>query len=435
MPQNPAVLIRSTPCFSVMTTPQILGLKKSFGFGDRLGLATPGHLAAVRQFPDFTPIFAQQSIREMTRTRRTPAEVMTAAQTALDQADFHGIWGADADHLKTPEDVERVVAAGFCFFTIDPSVGVNNHADQLDEAGLRTAVAVMEAEGLFTDFSWRDYYLDRVFSVGHGIVLQFDEETILRAIVKYSRATAIAATLGEAIDRFSAGRPYEIEVSVDETDAPTTPLEHLFFALELKRRGIENLVSLAPRFIGEFEKGIDYRGDLECFEAQLRQHAAVAKFAGPYKISVHSGSDKFTAYPVIGRVCGRHLHVKTAGTSYLEALRVVARTKPDLFAEIAAYSRSRFDTDKASYHISTTSRDIAALPPFQSPKDEAIYLNETAGRQLLHVTFGSVLTQGIAANGRPFRDALLECLVQEADLHAELLSNHFIKHLSRLNAG
>ena len=134
-------------------------------------------------------------------------------------------------------------------------------------------------------------------------------------------------------------------------------------------------------------------------------------------------------------MCGRHLHVKTAGTSYLEALRVVARTQPDLFAEIAAYCRGRFDTDKASYHISTTSQDIAALPVFEGSKDEAIYLNETAGRQLLHVTFGSVLTQGIAANGRPFRDALLECLVRESDLHAELLSNHFIKHLSRLNAG
>jgi hypothetical protein len=190
-----------------MTTPQILGLKKSFGFGDRLGLATPGHYAAVRQFPDFAPIFAQQSIREMTRTRRSPVDVMTAAQNALDKIGYQGLWGADADHLKTPEDVERVAAAGFCFFTIDPSAGVDNQADHLDETALRSSVAQLELEGLFNDFSWRDYYLDRIFSVGHGIVLQFDEESILRAIVKYSRATAIAATLGEAIARCSAGRP------------------------------------------------------------------------------------------------------------------------------------------------------------------------------------------------------------------------------------
>lgn len=418
-----------------MTAPQVLGLRKSFGFGDRLGLATPGHLAAALQFPDFAPIFAQQSIREMTRTRRAPDEVLLAAQEALDAAGYDGIWGADADHLKTTPDVIRTSAAGFCFFTIDPSSGVNNEADRLDEEGLRQEVAVMENEGLFREFSWRDYYLDRVFTLGGGVVLQFDEETLLRAMVKYSRATAIASALAMDIANSCDGTPYEIEVSVDETESPTTPLEHLFFVLELKRRGIENLVSLAPRFIGDFEKGIDYRGDLARFEAQLRLHVAVAKFAGPYKISVHSGSDKFSVYPAIGRVCGNLLHVKTAGTSYLEALRVVARARPALFGEISAYCRGRFETDRASYHISTTSAQVEALPAFQGPAEESAYLDQVAGRQLLHVTFGSVLTQGTSADGRSFRDSIVELLADYADLHAELLSAHFIKHLSRLNAG
>src|SRR5688572_32109757 len=96
--------------------PVPLGLKKSFGFGDRLGLATPGHLASARK-SDFAPVFAQQSIREMQRTERTPEEVMAAARTALAAEKFPGPWGADADHLKTPEDVDRTAAAGFCFFT------------------------------------------------------------------------------------------------------------------------------------------------------------------------------------------------------------------------------------------------------------------------------------------------------------------------------
>src|SRR5438552_13364468 len=100
------------------TQPLPLGLKKSFGFGDRLGLATPGHLAAAIKF-DFAPIFAQQSIREMARTQRTPEAVMQAAQSALGRANYRRPWGADADHLKTPEDVQRTAAAGFCFFTID----------------------------------------------------------------------------------------------------------------------------------------------------------------------------------------------------------------------------------------------------------------------------------------------------------------------------
>ena len=418
-----------------MNTPVPLGLKKSFGFGDRLGLATPGHLAAVRRFPDFAPIFAQQSIREMTRTQRTPSEVMSAARQALDAAAYTGAWGADGDHLKTPEDVRAVAASGFCFFTIDPSAFVNNDADTLDEAALRAEVSRQEAEGLYEGFAWRDYYLDRVFTVGSRIApLRYDEESLLRAMVKYGRATAHAEAMGVAIAAASGGRG-EIEVSVDETDSPTSPLEHLFFALELQRRGVPNLVSLAPRFIGDFEKGVDYKGDLVRFEETLRVHAAIARFAGPYKISIHSGSDKFSVYPVIGRVCQSHLHVKTAGTSYLEALRVMARVAPALFAEVAAYCRGRFEADRASYHISTTRGQVAALPPYRGPADEAVYLDEVAGRQLLHVTFGSVLTQGVDAAGRRFKDGLLEVLQENAGLHSDLIERHFVKHLSALNAG
>jgi tagaturonate epimerase len=417
-----------------VTLPQTLGLKRSFGFGDRLGLATPGHLAAAKQFPGFAPIFAQQSIREMTRTQRTPDEVMTAARTALDRAGYTAPWGADGDHLKTPEDVQRVAAAGFKFFTIDPSAQVNNAADTMDEPALRSAVAACETDGVFEGFNWREYYLDRVFTVSRRLApLMFDEETLLRAIVKYARATALTETMGRAIA--AAAPDFEIEVSVDETDTPTSPLEHLFFALELGRRGVPKVVSVAPRFIGEFEKGIDYRGDAQAFERALETHVAIAKFAGPYKISVHSGSDKFAIYPIVGRVCRDLLHVKTAGTSYLEALRVAARTAPALFAEITAYCRGRFETDRASYHISTTLREVGALAPFRDAADEGPYLDQTAGRQLLHVTFGSVLTQGRTASGRPFKDALLEVLHQRADLHAELLEKHFVRHLSLLNAG
>ena len=415
------------------TQPTTLGLKKSFGFGDRLGLATPGHLAAARSF-DFAPIFAQQSIREMARTRRTPEEVMRAAREALARAGYAGAWGADADHLKTPEDVRRTAAAGFCFFTIDPSEFVNNHADRMPGDALEAEVAKLEAETARPDAEWKDYYLKRRFDIGAGSALQFTRENLFRAAVKYGRAIAHSAFMAEHIARANPGRPFEIEVSVDETDSPTSPLEHLFFGLELKRRKVP-VVSLAPRFIGDFEKGIDYRGDLKQFEAALREHVAIARFCGPYKISVHSGSDKFSAYPIIGRVCGDLLHVKTAGTSYLEALRVVARRSPAVFGEIAAYCRGRFDTDRQSYHISTTSAEIQALPPFRGPAEEGRYLDEVVGRQLLHVTFGSVLTAGRDASGRPFKESILETLERHPDLHLEFLEKHFVKHLSLLQQG
>jgi hypothetical protein len=413
--------------------PVTLGLKKSFGFGDRLGLATPGHLAAVKR-SDFAPIFAQQSIREMARTQRTPEEVMRAAQNALAAARYTKPWGADADHLKTTADVEKTAATGFCFFTIDPSEFVNNRADRLSGAELEKEIAGLERDGAAAELDWKQFYLNQRFEVGPRQGLEFNQEKLYRAAVKYGRAIAHSAKMAAHIAKVCEGRAFEIEISVDETDSPTSPLEHLFFGLELKRRNVK-VVSLAPRFVGEFEKGIDYRGDLDRFERSLEQHVAVAKYCGPYKISVHSGSDKFAAYPVIGRVCGHLLHVKTAGTSYLEALRVVARTAPRVFGEIAAYCRGRFDADRASYHISTTNAEIAALRPFSGPPDEALYLDDRVGRQLLHVTFGSVLTAGVDAKGRAFRATILELLEQHAALHREILEQHFTKHLSLLNQG
>ena len=419
-----------------VSEPVPLGLKRSFGFGDRLGLATPGHLASARKF-DFAPIFAQQSIREMQRTNRTPDEVMGAARSALAAEGFDGLWGADADHLKTPEDVRRTAAAGFCFFTIDPSAYVANDADRMPQTDLAAAVAARAKDGTFEGPGWEAEYLSRPFEVDAGEApLRFTSIPLRRAAVKYGRAVAHSAAMAREIERASGGRPYEIEVSVDETDSPTSPLEHLFFALELRRRGVRNVVSLAPRFVGDMEKGIDYRGDLDEFERCLRQHVDVARAYGPYKLSVHSGSDQFSIYPVVGRVCGDLLHVKTAGTSYLEALRVVVRTDPALFGEIAAFSHGRFATDRATYHISTTEADTSRLPRAGTAKDlEVPYLDERPGRQLMHVTFGSVLTQGRRYDGRPFRDAILDVLRRHDALHREVLVKHFDHHLGLLTKG
>lgn len=415
-----------------LPTPSALGLKKSFGFGDRLGLATPGHLAAVRK-TDFVPLFAQQSVREMERTQRTPQEVLGAAQHALAKLGYTSPWGADADHHKTTQDVERSAAAGFTFFTIDPSAFVNNNADRMAASELESEIQRLEADRVFAR-EWSKEYLGKRFEVSARLTLEFTPELLDRAAVKYGRAIAHSAVMSAAIAAVCAGRAFDVEVSVDETDAITSPLDHLFCGLELKRRGVP-VTSLAPRFIGEFEKGIDYRGNLRQFEQQLAEHVAVAKYCGPYKISIHSGSDKFSIYPIVGRVCGDLLHVKTAGTSYLEALRVVARTAPGLFAEIIEFCRGRFDQDRKSYHLSTTLPEIGTLPRYAGPKDESLFLDERVGRQLLHVTFGSVLTQGTDMKGRRFKEGILEQLQQHDDLHLEVLEKHFDRHLSLLSGG
>lgn len=390
-----------------VASPTTLGLVKSFGFGDRFGLATPGHLAAAQKF-DFAPIFAQQSIRELERTQRTAQQVVKAAIAALSQHGYSGKWGADADHLKTTEHVDRMSAAGFCFFTIDPSeyVGKGTVKPELESA-----------------------YLGRKFDVPNVGRLQFDAQSLRSAAVKYGRALEHVGLMGRHIAKTMDTRPFEIEVSVDETSEPTSVLDHLFIGLELRRLAVPHVISVAPRFIGDFEKGIDYKGDLKKFETSLREHIEIARFCGPYKISVHSGSDKFAIYPIVGRVCGQLLHVKTSGTSYLEGLRVVARMTPQVFAEIVEFCRGRFEADRQSYHISTTLAHVKALPKFTGPKEEPVFLDEVAGRQLLHVTFGSVLTHPT------FKPQILQTLENNVVLHEEFLERHLTKHLSLLAKG
>ncbi len=412
-------------------TPTVIGLKKSFGFGDRLGLATPGHIASCEK-TDFLPIFAQQSIREMVRTNRTPEDVMGDAQRAVSDAGYNKPWGADADHLKTEDDVRSTYAAGFCFFTFDPSDHVVNEADDMVAEELAAGAKMLVGEGVFGDSELSDLYLGKTFEIDNGFSLTFDEESLLRAAVKYGRAVAHCAKLGKVLDELAGGgNGYEIEMSVDESEVPTTPLEHLFVAKELRRRGVE-FISLAPRFIGDFEKGVDYRGDLKAFEESIAQHVAIAECCGPYKLSLHSGSDKFSVYPIFARLCGELLHVKTAGTSYLEALRVVARVDMPFLRELAEYCRGRFAEDRASYHLSTTQDHVEALMGTADDELERVFLDEDQGRQLMHATYGSVLIKGRGADGRPYRERLMEILAKHDDLHMEFVTRHFDKHLGLL---
>ena len=416
-------------------TPSLLGLYPSFGFGDRLGLATPGHILAMRS-GQLLPIFAQQSVREMDRTNRTPLEVMSSAQEAIRTSGWQGTWGADADHLKTKTDVVNLAKSGFTFFTIDPSEFVNNTADNLVQNQLNTALGeVVKSQAFESIKQIEDLYLDKSIEVSNDLTLEFkDREELYRAVVKYGRAIAYTERMSEWIAEATKGADYEIEVSVDETDTPTTPIEHLFIGMELKRREVQ-CVSLAPRFVGQFEKAIDYKGNLSLFESTLTQHVAIARWCGPYKISVHSGSDKFSIYPIIGRVCENLLHVKTAGTSYLEALRVVARKNPEAFLEIIKFSLEKFETDRATYHISADLNRVKDPMDLNHKEREAEFLDLDDGRQIMHVTFGSVLTTNKMSDRQPFKEIILETLSTNSDLHNQLLNEHLGRHIRLLSHG
>lgn len=418
--------------------PSALGLTPSFGFGDRLGSATPGHLAALKRCGQ-TPgkgiagIFAQQSIREMARTDRNPTQVMNAAAKALEDADFRETWGSDADHLKTPADVDYTADAGFTFFTIDPSDHVDQKADNYSAA---------EIDAKYEPVAWAGDYLGKTIKLPNGTAITFDEPTVKRAAVKYGKAIEHAVELADYIKQAATKREqdHEIEISVDETDQPTTLAEHFIIADQLVKTGMK-LVSLAPRFIGELEKGVDYIGDLEKLEASLNDHNAIAEHVGPYKLSLHSGSDKVSMYTAFARATKGRFHVKTAGTSYLEALRVVARHDEKLFRQIIKFSRGRYDTDRATYHVHAT---LDSAPPEDQVKElhelEGEYLEHWAdvpagkgftkpGRQILHCTFGSVMTDPTL--GRAVND----CLAAHPDTYRDILDDHFGRHLEALVAG
>lgn len=415
--------------------PRPLGTQASFGFGDRLGLATTGHASALAPYAkDIKPIFCQQSIREMERTDRSAAQVMDDALRGAFRAGWVGECGADADHLKTFEDVDLTAAEGFVFFTIDPSDHVDqqvddNTAGQVEEKFQALLDDKVESAGDFlTLYKGQSYTLE---TQEGSTVATLEEMSLKRAAVKYGRALAHIHAMAQHIEKVMGDRPWEIEVSVDETEQPTSVAEHLFIALELKRRGVP-VASLAPRFVGQFEKGVDFIGDVSGLRQTMSQHAAIARQFGPYKLSLHSGSDKFSVYPYLGELSKGIYHVKTAGTSYLEALRVVARVEPEFFRDIVSFCRDRYETDRATYHVSARLH-MAEGPAALSPEEmENMYLCEDPGRQILHVTFGSVLTTEHPDGTLMFKGQLMDILESNRSLYDEMLTLHFTRHLRPL---
>ncbi len=406
-----AALLRQTLPW---TAPELVGLRKSFGFGDRLGLATPGHLDALGNVPDsgFFPVLAQQSMREMARARRSPQQVLDDVTWAVLETGYQDGFGCDADHVKTEAEIDRCVDAGFIGFTLDPGRYVRSGADTDDPSALWRQMAELPWDILQSNP--KDHR--RRYVTGPAAHGALSEETWLRAAVKYGAAVAHVARLHAHLrSRFGAA-PFDLEVSVDETDTPTTPAQHRFIALELHRLGV-SFIGLAPRFVGDFYKGVDYAGDTEAFARDYAAHAAIAEELGPYKLSVHSGSDKLAIYPLIQQRTPRYVHVKTSGTSWLEALRVIARHAPGLFRRILNLAVEGYAENRQSYHLDGQVECIPDVP------DGALagLLDDHHARQVVHVAFGPVLAQHY--------DEAYAALAKQADAHRQGVRQHFEKHL------
>jgi len=418
--ENRLVLNRYFP----YTKPRAFGTKTAtIGLGDRLGIASPGHIKTVAG-REVRPILAQQSIRELNLTGRDYNEVLDAACFAAFQEGYRDGFGADGDHLKREEDIRMALDLGFSMLTLDCSDHIDNSAAALTEAEAKARYGALPA-------SVRTYfertYAGKTFNVG-GHAIAFDRESLPRMVLIYQKAIDFMLHIYNSYIK-DAANEIDFEISIDETATPTDPAAHYLIASELYSRGVK-VTSMAPRFCGEFQKGIDYIGDIRQFERELAVHAAIADHFG-YKLSIHSGSDKFSVFPIIAEHTKGRFHVKTAGTNWLEAMRTVARVNPALYRRMHAYALEHFEEATAYYHVSA---DIGKVRPLSVTSDAELpdYMSENNARQLIHITYG-ILLQAKDESGRPlFKDELYATLSDHEDDYEGALIRHIGRHLELL---
>ena len=418
-----AVIIREAFPFTAPVSHK--GRAVSMGLGDRLGLASPGHIDLIRNY-DVFPVLAQQSIRELNLTGRTFGDVLDSATWAVFQEGYMSGFGADGDHVKTAAEVNMALDSGFTMITLDCSEHIRSDIPSLDEdavSGLYDGLPAEDRE------RWEAEYINKTIRLADGTEIFFSKASLERDALIYGGAIEHAERVyRECI--VTCGRNVDFELSVDETPTETLPESHYFVANELYRRGIV-LTCLAPRFAGEFQKGIDFKGDTGAFEKGFVAHVNIARHFG-YKISVHSGSDKFSVFPLVGKHSKGKFHLKTAGTNWLEALRVIAVKDAPFFRRLLTFSLQNLPEAKRYYH---TTENTGNIPPADSLTDAELpgLLDQPDARQVLHICYGLILLKGHEPEDKEyFRERIYKCLRENERAYRETLRAHIGLHLSKL---
>jgi len=402
--------------------PSFCGLRASFGTGDRLGIATPAHLQAF-EGKEIFPILAQQSVREMSRTERNWQKVLDDAIWGCFETGYEGPFGADADHVKKIEDLKEAADCGYTMFTLDPSDFISKDIEELNEQKLNQIYnKIPNYQKL------EKLYLNKNYKFGNQELI-FDENSLKEIILTYSEALSHVVKCYEFLKDYKKNK-FDLEISVDETPTITSPLAHLFIVLELQRRGVD-FQNIALHFLGDWQKGIEYIGDVKQFAREFFLHAILAKSVGGYKLSLHTGSDKFSVYPIFFQETDGMCHIKTAGTSWLEEVKVVAMKDPALYREIHQFALENFEKDSVTYNLTT---DLSRIPDIGTISDgELINLfKKNDSRQLIHITYGSILSAKDNKGKYIFKDKIYETLFQYEKDHYRELSNHIRKHLELL---
>jgi len=410
-----AVILREVLPF---TSPSALsGNDVTFGLGDRLGIASPGHIRLFKG-KNACPVLAQQSVRELDLTARNYEDVMDSASWAVFQEGYKKPWGADGDHLKTEDWVKKALKIGFTMITADVSDYIKNEFNDMPDEQVKE-----QYQSLNPSYRRRieDTYLNTSLELDTGETITFKKTDLQKIALIYNEAIEHALRLYQA--GIETGKSFDFEFSIDETETPTLPQAHVFAAAEAINAGIE-ISSLAPRFIGEFQKGIDYIGDIAEFEKQFKTHAAIARHYG-YRISVHSGSDKFSVFPIIGKHTNTKFHVKTAGTNWLEAVGVIAKENPSFFRKLYAYALEVFPIAKQYYHITPNMNNIPNLDSLSDDQLPSIFQNDDA-RQVIHVTYGEIL------RNPEYKTQIYSVLNKNIEKYWQALINHIGRHLETL---
>lgn len=409
----------------------------SFGVGDRFAHQAKAQLRAFQMLAArgvaVVPVW-NKSNREHTFIGSEPQSVFDAAQAAVKALGWEHAWHVDADHIRL-ETVDRFLACSD-FFTIDVADSIGKPASPAEV----TAFVDRHPELIGT-----------VAIPGVGQPFTTTRAEVERIAAKYLLAVQDAGKIYRHICAKKGEGNIIAEVSMDETDAPQTPPELLVILVALADEKVR-VQTIAPKFTGRFNKGVDYVGDLAQFEREFNDDLAVLAHAvqqyglpASLKLSVHSGSDKFSLYPIIRRALARTgagLHLKTAGTTWLEELIGLAEAGGDglqLAKEIYAYALEHVDELCAPY-ASVIDIDRAKLPPASvvngwTGPQLAAAIRHVPGhpqfnphiRQLLHVAFKLA-----AKAGARYTDLLK---ANEAIVAQQVTENIFERHMRPLFLG
>ena len=408
--------------------------KYSFGVGDRFAQQAKAQLRAcmlaAEKGAEVIPVW-NKSYREHTTIGSEPGSVRLAADAAVRELGWKKPYHVDADHIRL-ETVDGFIASSD-FYTIDVADAIGQAADPS---------AVKKFADRHGDLTGRLEIpdIDKPFETTRADVERIAE--------KYLRAVQEAGKIYRHIAVAKGEGNFITEVSMDETDSPQTPSELLVILAAMADEGIP-LQTIAPKFTGRFNKGVDYVGDLVQFEKEFNQDLAVIAFAvSKYglpknlKLSVHSGSDKFSIYAPIRRAIARFdagLHIKTAGTNWLEEVIGLAEAGGaglELAKEIYAKALVKLDALCAPY-AAVIDIDAAKLPSAQTvegwtsaqfvaalrhdPRNPAF---NSSLRQLIHVGYK------IAAQmGDRYLDMLKTC---ERSVAKNVTENLYERHLKPL---